>query len=295
MKKVKYVELFYSPQGEGSLTGRLSTWCRLFSCNLSCEGFGQKDPTDKNTYILPYKTIDISNVKRIEDLPLFEYGCDTSHSWSARYKHLVLEKTAEEVANDIRALLPKGSFLHATSNQEIDHVFTGGEPMMQQDAMIEIVNTWIEQGNYPKTVTIETNGTRPATPEFVQAVEYWQSKNINVLFSVSQKLFNVSGELPKKAFKPEVIKQYRNISLFGQLKYVLNGSDAAWDELDHNVQVLRDLGVDWDIWVMPVGASYTEQTKSSSLGEIADRAVARGYHVTGRLHVILWGNDQHGR
>ena len=40
---LKYSETFYSAQGEGKYVG-IPLWMRL--CNLQCNGFGQKDPTD---------------------------------------------------------------------------------------------------------------------------------------------------------------------------------------------------------------------------------------------------------
>lgn len=301
-KDVKYTEIFNSVQGEGSRAGKLCSWVRFFACNLSCEGFGQKDPTDATSYVLPYKTINIDNITKIEDLPLFTTGCDTSHSWSARYKHLAMSKPAEDVAADVRKLLVGGSFIHPTSGQKVEHVFTGGEPMMQQQAMIDIVNAWIDEGDYPEFITIETNGTRKLSDAFKEEVVRWRDHhNIQLVFSVSQKLFNVAGEKASKAFKPEVIAEYyalsevTNTDELAQLKYVLNDTDAAWDELESNLKVLRNEGITWDVWIMPVGASYGDQTNSNVLGKIADRAILHGFHVSGRQHVVLWGNDQHGR
>ena len=302
MKEVKYTEIFNSVQGEGSRTGKLCSWVRFFSCNLQCDGFGQKNPADASSYVLPYQTISLDSVKRIEDLPLFTTGCDTSHSWSARYKHLALSKPAEEVAEDVRNLLVGRSFTHPVSGQKVEHVFTGGEPMMQQQAMIDIVNAWIDAGDYPDVITIETNGTRKLTQAFKDEVLRWRDwHGIEIVFSVSQKLFNVAGEPASRAFKPEVILEYAqlasqtNVSHLAQLKYVLNNSDAAWEELLGNLKVLRELGVNWDVWIMPVGASYGDQIDSNTVGRIADKAIQNGFHVSGRMHVVLWGNDQHGR
>jgi 7-carboxy-7-deazaguanine synthase len=302
MKDVKYTEIFNSVQGEGSRTGKLCTWVRFFSCNLNCDGFGQKDPTDKASFVLPYQTISLDNIKKIEDLPLFTTGCDTSHSWSARYKHLAMSKPAAEVAQDVRNLLVGKSFTHPKSGQKIEHVFTGGEPMMQQQAMIDIVDAWIADGDYPEFITIETNGTRPLSPEFCNAVRRWKYDNlINIVFSVSQKLFHVAGEPASRAFKPDVIEQYDSLAEdtdvvnLAQLKYVLNNSPEAWAELEHNLDALAERLVKWDVWIMPVGASYGDQIDSNVIGKIADKAIERGFHVSGRMHVVLWGNDQHGR
>jgi 7-carboxy-7-deazaguanine synthase len=302
MKDVKYTELFNSVQGEGSRTGKLCTWVRFFACNLNCNGFGQKEPTKPETHVLPYQTISLDNIKKIEELPLFTTGCDTSHSWSARYKHLAMSKPAEEVANDVRALLVGQSFTHPVSRQRVEHVFTGGEPMMQQQGMMDIVNTWIGQGDFPEYITIETNGTRKLSEEFRAEIIRWRDFfDIKIVFSVSQKLFNVAGEPPARGFKPEVIAQYAdvvevtNTDSLAQLKYVLNNDPAAWDELMANLKVLRDKGVTWDVWIMPVGASYGDQVDSNVVGKVADKAIEHGFHVSGRMHVVLWGNDQHGR
>ena len=93
-----YSEIFRSIQGEGVYTGVPTVWLRLFGCNLECNGFGQEDPTDPSTYILPYQEIDLTDITVPEQLPVFPYGCDSSYSWSRRFKKLQRTGTAEEVA-----------------------------------------------------------------------------------------------------------------------------------------------------------------------------------------------------
>ena len=77
MKDLKYSETFYSAQGEGQYVGIPSLWMRFFLCNLQCNGFGQDDPTNPDTYELPYETIDISDITNVIDLPVFDKGCDS--------------------------------------------------------------------------------------------------------------------------------------------------------------------------------------------------------------------------
>ena len=50
-----YSEIFRSIQGEGVYTGVPTVWLRMFGCNLECNGFGQDDPTDPDSYLLPYQ------------------------------------------------------------------------------------------------------------------------------------------------------------------------------------------------------------------------------------------------
>jgi organic radical activating enzyme len=47
-----------------------------------------------------------------------------------------------------------------------------------------------------------------------------------------------------------------------------------------------------DVWVMPEGADAP--TLVARAQRLADAVVARGWHLTPRLHILLWG-DQRGR
>ena len=100
-KKYYYSEIFHSIQGEGHYTGVPTAWIRFFLCNLQCNGFGQKDPTDPSTYELPFENFDVSSVKRVEDLPVWEKGCDSSYTWAKKYKHLMGQETPQVLANKI--------------------------------------------------------------------------------------------------------------------------------------------------------------------------------------------------
>ena len=83
-----YSEIFKSIQGEGHYTGVTTVWLRFFGCNLECQGFGQDDPTDPSTYKLPYLEIPLEDITKVEDLPVFPYGCD-----SVSYTHLRAHET----------------------------------------------------------------------------------------------------------------------------------------------------------------------------------------------------------
>ena len=64
--------------------------------------------------------------------------------------------------------------------------------------------------------------------------------------------------------------------------------DREWEELDTVIAQFRDVGVDWPIWIMPVGAREEEQNVTA--GEVARKAFQRGYNVAARVHVHLFGN-----
>ena len=119
-KKYYYSEIFHSIQGEGHYTGTPTAWIRFFLCNLQCNGFGQKDPTDPNTYELPFQDFDVDSVKRVEDLPVWEKGCDSSYTWAKKFKKLMGYETPTVLANKIVDILKtdtnaNGLFLHPNS------------------------------------------------------------------------------------------------------------------------------------------------------------------------------------
>ena len=292
--KVRVSEVFRSFQGEGIFTGALSVWVRFFGCNLNCNGFMQENPCDPSSYQLPYQTIDLSSIKKMEDLPVFEYGCDSGYSWSDRYKHLAQDYTEETLAEKIKSLLPTGTWCHPNTGNYFDLAFTGGEPMMQQKQMIAVMEKlgFLSQNDRPVRVQIETNGTKALLPAFAKFVGDLNDREIEVAFNISPKLWNVAGEKDEDAWKPEVIKSYYDLASSGNtnLKFVVNNTDAAWAELNRKVKELRDAGYDIPVFIMPVGATKEQQEDSAVVSQIANRAIAEGYHVSGRVHATIFGN-----
>ena len=290
---LKYSETFFSAQGEGQYVGIPSLWMRFFLCNLQCNGFGQKDPTNPETYELPYETIDITNIDSVFDLPVFDKGCDSSYTWSKKYKHLITDKTVTEAVDELTALLPHGKFIHPITGQASHMVFTGGEPMIKgtQPGMIEVIEEFKRRKNQPMKVTVETNGTRPITDEFAEWIQreysHWADGR-EWYWSLSPKLWATAGEKSKKAIRPDVVKRYAEVSPHGQLKYVVNGTDESWREVEENTKLFREAGCDYPVWIMGVGGTFEGlvQTEAS----IADEAIRRGYYYTSRVHVHIYGN-----
>lgn len=288
---MKYSEVFYSPQGEGQYTGVSSLWIRFFLCNLQCDGFGQCEPTKPDTWDLPYNKIDISHIKRVEDLPVFEKGCDSSYTWAAKYKHLMHDKTAQQAADELEAILPTKLFKHTKSGQETHLCITGGEPLMKQNqkAIIELLTEFIDRGNIPKFITIESNGTQVLSDDLMKMIFTLRIEHgVEWMWSISPKLWNVAGEKRSKAIKPENVSKYFYASNKGQLKFVLTGHPDAWQELDEVVPMFREAGIPWDIWIMGIGGTL-EGLKVTE-ATIAEKAIEHGYNYTTRAHVHIFGN-----
>jgi organic radical activating enzyme len=288
---ISYSEIFYSPQGEGLYTGRPTLWIRFFHCNLRCDGFGQKDPTDPTTYDLPYKDFDASTVNSVEQMPVFERGCDSSYSWAKKFRHLAKTGSAQDIVLKMEELVTNEFNPDGTIGSNIHLAFTGGEPMLNQAEIIKILQTTMRLGHRISEVTIETNGTVPMTDEFKDMLH---KCFFNVTMSISPKLFNVSGELPKRALKANVVQDYINFSDQYQLKFVMNSNPKAWDEMESFIEEVfsEELeyirGVVNTIWIMPVGATDAGQAESAAA--VSDMAIARGYNVSARAHISLYGN-----
>ena len=134
-------------------------------------------------------------------------------------------------------------------------------------------------------MTFETNGTQILKEPFK---EWVRNIDTEVFFSVSPKLFTVSGEKTEKAIKPENVAEYYKLSKAGQLKFVVGSTDKEWEEMESTIQKFRDAGVEWPVWVMPTGAREEEQTETA--GKVAEKAFKKGYNVAARVHVYLFGN-----
>ena len=300
-----YSEIFRSIQGEGIYTGVPTVWLRLFGCNLECNGFGQDDPTDPDSYVLPYQEIDLTDITVPEQLPVFSYGCDSSYSWSRKFKKLQRKGTPEEVAAE----------LHQLMHDNKTHIaFTGGEPMMKagQKNIVKIIKELkklfkTEHGFYGKrwknnitNITFETNGTRKIEDTMVAQIMHDSvSQETEYFFSVSPKIWSTSGE--KDRICPDIVKGYQDAcGMFdqyqgskdpqGQLKFVCNGSIPSWREIEDAVYKFRDAGVKYPIWIMPVGATEESQNKDH-VAVIAEETMNRGWNVAARVHCYIWGNQ----
>jgi len=300
---LKYSETFYSAQGEGSYVGIPSLWMRFFLCNLQCNGFGQTDPTDPSTYELPYETIDLTNIDNVFDLPVFDKGCDSSYTWSKRFKHLIADKTVEEAVDELQAHLPHGNFIHPVTLNRTHMVFTGGEPMIKksQPGMISVLEEFAKRKMNNTHVTVETNGTRAVTPdleEFIDKRFYATDEYGGIIpdalgtpewfWSVSPKLWSTAGEKHSKAICPEIVGKYAEVSNHGQLKFVVNGSEESWREVEENTKLFRDAGCNFPVWIMGVGGTFEGLIQTEAT--IADEAIQRGYNYTSRVHVHIYGN-----
>ena len=148
-------------------------------------------------------------------------------------------------------------------------VVTGGEPLLQQSHLPPLLRPLRARGI---DIEIETAGTLAPTPEIVELV---------TRFNVSPKLANSGNDLERRR-RPEVLQA---LQATGRAAFKFVALDAA--DLDE-IQELVDANGLTDIWVMPEGTdAETIVTRSRAL---IDPVQERGWNLTTRLHVLLWGD-----
>jgi organic radical activating enzyme len=185
--------------------------------------------------------------------------CDSEFTWNWD-RHDPATELHEVAVNDVLAAL-----------QRIDTemvVVTGGEPLLQQRALEALLVAVKERG---WRVEIETAGTiAPAMADGL--VDQW---------NVSPKLAN-SGNPWERRYKPDVLRAFQATG-HAVFKFVAcEASDL--DEVDTMVEECA-LG---DVWIMPEGTDAATLERRSH--ELADDVIKRGWNLTTRLHILVWGD-----
>jgi 7-cyano-7-deazaguanosine (preQ0) biosynthesis protein QueE len=188
--------------------------------------------------------------------------CDTPYTWDWDEYDPAVEltrRTVDDVVAEVEAM-------------GVDRVVvTGGEPLLQQRRLVPFLVAAAARG---WAVEVETNGTIAPLPEITARVER---------FNVSPKLRN-SGVDRDRAIVPEVLRTFAGTGKAAFKFVVTEASDL--DEI-----AALDLG-GAPVYVMPEGT--TAEAVLAGGRRLADAVSARGWHLTTRLHVLLWG-DERGR
>ena len=148
-------------------------------------------------------------------------------------------------------------------------VVTGGEPLLQQSHLPPLLRPLRDRG---VDVEVETAGTLAPNSDIVDLV---------TRFNVSPKLTNSGNPLDRR-LRPEVLQA---LQATGKAAFKFVAVDPA--DLDE-VQELVDAHGLRDVWVMPEGtdaATIVERSRA-----LIEPVLARGWNLTTRLHVLLWGD-----
>lgn len=249
-------EIFASIQGEGVTCGCPSVFVRLALCNLACT------------------------------------WCDTKYTWDwAAYdiKTLVMGMEPIEVLRRvIGAATPFPSDRPAGAGREREQtrapepapvvtnvVITGGEPLLQQGALVQLARQLKERS---LRIEVETNATIAPSEELGTLVDQW---------NVSPKLSS-SGNVLEQREVAEALRWFaRNPAAF--FKFVVVGPD----DLAEIATLAERYGLGRDrILLMPEGTERQVLEERSQW--LVKRCLELGYRFSPRLHIMLWG-DERGR
>jgi len=185
--------------------------------------------------------------------------CDEAQTWDwSRYDPKV--ELSEQPVDEVMAKLD-GMGVEMV-------VITGGEPLLQQRAL-EPLLAQIKQRRW--RVEIETAGTlRWDLP--LELVDQ---------FNVSPKLANSGNPLDRR-YKPDVLRTFEDGGR-AVFKFVV----TAPDELDEVATIVDECGLT-DIWIMPEGVDA--DTLLARQRALARAVIDRGWNLTTRLHILLWGD-----
>jgi organic radical activating enzyme len=182
--------------------------------------------------------------------------CDSKFSWDWEYYDPATE-LREMSADDIVAALEP---MHVDTI-----VLTGGEPLLQRSKLPPLVAAFRDRD---WKTHVETAGTLAWDCDLI---DQWV---------VSPKLAN-SGMDEDRRLKFDVLRDFA--AKGAAFKFVVvNEAD-----LDEVATIVDRIGTT-DVWIMPEGTdAATLATRGTAL---ADAVVARGWNMTTRLHVLLWGD-----
>jgi len=284
MSKIKVAELFYSLQGEGQYLGTPSVFLRIFGCNFKCAGFSMPRGTLSEERL----AIDPANYDSYNDLPLVHTGCDSYASWDPRFKHLSPMLEVSAIVDRMQELLPDGKF-----GPDKHLILTGGEPLLGwQKSYIDLFEEIGKRGMNLTHITFETNGTQMLKPE----LKDWFLTNetypmLNITYSVSSKLPS-SGEAWEDGIKPEVIREYFQLSSSLYFKWVVSNEEDYQDVQNAIKAYAEVLGpfamTDIPIYLMPAGGTTKHYNDNEKW--VAELCMKHGWRYTPRLQVQLWKN-----
>ncbi|HAA15901.1 MAG TPA: 7-carboxy-7-deazaguanine synthase QueE [Cytophagales bacterium] len=238
-------EIFYSIQGEGLSFGIPSVFVRTSLCNLHC------------------------------------FWCDTDYTWNwenTNFKHRndgtpgykkfrkedqIVEMDTHEVFESIRQ--------YPTSLV----VLTGGEPLVQQNALADLMEM-AEQAQMGWKFEVETNGTVKPNPAFDGRIDQYNVSPKLSNAGMAQSLRIDEGALTFFAASPKA-----------SFKFVV----ANPEDLDEVMALAHKFSIDYSrILLMPEGNSVADQNAKAEW--VVEECKQHGFRFSSRLHVHIWGSKR---
>ena len=192
--------------------------------------------------------------------------CDTAYTWDWE----TFDREKRTVSMSVSDVLST-----VTDYGVQNVVITGGEPLLQK-ALLGDLARGLKALDH--TIEIETNGTVAPSAELIECVGQW---------NVSPKLRNSGEPLERRENSSTIAACARTPTAV--FKFVICDANDV-DEV--SVFVDRYKIAPHRVFLMPEGT--TPAAVLAGTRELSTLAAARGFRVTPRLHILLWG-DKPGR
>lgn len=191
--------------------------------------------------------------------------CDTAHAWSGEGR----EVEVGEVYDVLRRNM--GGMRHV--------VITGGEPLMQAEAVGELIGLLRGAGIHS---TVESNGIVGGVPGVLPDLLSVSPKLVSSGISDDMRRRSVRGAL---MLTRSALAEGRDV----QVKFVVCRVEDGEEIRRDYGEVLSLLGAE-DVIVMPLGAE--EGTLAVTRGVALGMAIENGWRYGPRLHIDLFGNRE---
>ena len=196
--------------------------------------------------------------------------CDSKYTWDWKNydpKVEVHSMTTPEAYKAVKRVLQK-------TNPML--VISGGEPMLQQDRLAELMEMFHNDEDLDDLwIEIETAGTISPELEF----DYWVDA-----YNVSPKLEHSGNELSLR-YRPQVLEDLRDTGKVQGWKFVAQEPS----DLDEIAKLVKKHEL-FPVYVMPEGKNQADLSRHSA--GLVDAIIARGWRMTPRLHIQLWGTER---
>jgi len=190
---------------------------------------------------------------------LCSWPCDTIEVW---------KKGEPYEINQIITIWKKRGWLDSLSKKSTHLVITGGEPLLQQNALIELLKEFNDL-----FIELETNGTILPLPELDQFISQ---------YNVSPKLQN-SGMKEESRYKMDVLQWYAGKSN-ATFKFVINTPKDVNEIIKDFVNCFNIC--EKNVLLMPSCSSAQELSALSPM--VVDQCKQFGFRYSPRLHLSIW-------
>lgn len=262
--EIPVAEQFASIQGEGRYMGHPAVFLRTAGCNFICGGDAAVAAYEGTAYETQVRAMAAEQASGDG-----AWVCDTIAEW--------LDGDGVPVEELLDHWDQLGFLEKIDAGSHV--VLTGGEPLLQQDALATFLDRLTSRG-YDPFVEVETNGSIVPDGALRDHVDQ---------YNLSPKLSN-AGLDREVRYRPDVLETFVEAFVHGDdganadFKFVV-GSDADWEEIQ--ADFLEPFAIPNEhVFLMPAGGSQDDLALTRQ--DVAELAIAESVQFSERLQIVIW-------